>query len=259
MRRLFLFTIFGFLALAVPSLEAATLHAIIVGHTEDETCGDAITVSVSKIHQECQRIAQYADMDLKETILSGSDYDPNLVLKAVKELNTEPDDVVLYYHNSHGFRLNSSTDPWPSALFPDHRRSLRIGYIASLIANKPHRLSLTLVDACNVPLKRGFPPVFARHSYQDEKRMRAAYYALFRNSAGDIIACSAKPGQVAWCCSFSGAVFTDQWLQSIKYFSDSNKPNWCQVMERAVSQTMKTVGHYYCEDPQEPCYKTDLK
>ncbi len=137
-------------------VSSATLHAIIAADIEDESIGEGTVVDLQVVHGEVQKFALYADMELIEIVLTGSEYKPHIVVETIDALEVGPDDVVIYYHLAHGFRTPSTVGPFPVLYFGYGQWSLNMQDIINRLKRMPQRLTIAIADVCNnsIPMKK---------------------------------------------------------------------------------------------------------
>jgi len=239
----------------VPAAYAATLHGIIVGNTLDETIGGGVVKNLELIHKELVNIARLADLELSETVVVDQDYDPQVVFATVQELETEEDDVVVYYHNSHGFRTQEMKEPWPIFFFGWDHYCVRCLDVMHLLGEKPHRLSIIFAETCNnyVPVHQA-PHHFAELGWFTTGAAHG-YRKLFRESSGMIVTSASQPGQYAWISLERGSLYTCSFLKALHRAVHHNNVTWSEVLEEACHRTVNLSLSLKSTTRQDPQYQ----
>ncbi len=98
-------------------LSATTLHAILIGDTNDSKIGRSVEVDLGKIANMLRSIedATKTKLVLNSILVMGSDiasgrgYDK--VTEVIAGLQVKADEVVIFYYSGHGI---NEIPPWPS-------------------------------------------------------------------------------------------------------------------------------------------------
>lgn len=252
--------LFLFFLFSLVRVEAATLHAIVVGHTTSNI-GPGVTTDINAISQEAKRISALTGLDLKVSKFVEDDFDPKTVLKALQELAPESEDVILYFHVSHGFRTFSMIDAWPAFDF-GAKPALEFTKVAEILQAKGARLTLLFANCCNNYIPYWAAPSFCQTSYNlmpplFSSYLKEGYRQLFLRSQGVVVAAASKPGQYAWISKAQGGFFTRSFLESLRQeVHDGKTACWQDVMDNTVDRTRGGTLHF--ESLQEPIYFADV-
>jgi hypothetical protein len=237
----------------------ATLHAILVGDVDDPTIGIGTAVDLNVLTRAVQRFALYSDMNLSQTILSGDQYDPLLLLNVINKLAVEPDDVVIYYHLSHGFRTPSTTSPYPNLFFGWQEWALSVDDIVRALKRKSQRLTLVIADVCNnVVAEHAAPRLYHERLTKPTQRAKRFYRHLFRDYHGFLVACGAHPGQYSWINVEQGSFFTKCLLQSFTECTAIDGADWNTLLTMAQRKTLTLSLSFTDATPQEPYFNIAL-
>ncbi|MDP1835177.1 MAG: caspase family protein [Chlamydiales bacterium] len=225
---------------------AATLHAILVGDVEDPSIGVAVRNDIALMHQRVQDIARLADMSLAETVLTEKDYTYAKVTKELARLTVASDDVIIYYHSSHGFRTSNMSEPWPALYFGDNDKSIRLQSLIDIIRSKKPAFSVVLADACNsfVTYAWGYPNAPFYSNFPSESEQKKGYRRLFRETRGCFIASSSGPGQSSYSLNGVGAIFTGCFLQGLDSALIKGQADWSKVVAATSQFTKQYVTRY---------------
>lgn len=242
-------------------IDAAVLHVIIAGDTQCNI-GSGVEVDIALLRTECERIAKFTGLELRETTFIGEDFDSELILTSLKTLEAEPDDVVMYYHTSHGFRTRSMEKHWPALDF-GAKPALDLSDIIAVLGVKQQRLTLILADCCNncipdwavPPFCRMQIPYFFRRGYESRN-----YRHLFLEQQGMVVATASKPGQYAWIDLYFGGFFTTSFLYNLKAVcqrAPSESVSWDDVLLNCATDTLNRSQS--TDHSQEPVYMVDTR
>lgn len=239
-----------------PQADAATLHAIIAADTNCNI-GTGVNIDVDLVRAEFKRIAKFTDLDLHETLFVGDRFHSALVFDFLKQLQVQSDDVVIYYHSSHGFRCENMEEVWPALDFGS-KPALDFSDIIDVIKAKPQRFALVLADCCNNYIPNwAVPPFYRSLPVQIAPALAeiANYRELFLGHEGLVAAAASRPGQYAWVSMLWGGFFTTSFLNGLVTQCQQNwtKATWDEVLHDAWSTTIWMANHMDC--PQEPIYE----
>jgi hypothetical protein len=165
----------------------------------------------------------------------------------------EHTDVVILYYTGHGLRTSSTPTIWPSLFFPKSKEIIDLHTISERLYKRPAALFITLADCCNNYVREkklyfSTTPELAKH-----KSMRLAKDScrqLFTNTRGFIIASGCIPGMRSWCSPQKGSMFTNAFLQSLRYELEEPNPSWSRIMNKARAR---------CLHLQRPQFSLDLR
>jgi hypothetical protein len=227
-------------------LQAATLHAIIAAHTTDEDIGSGVKCNVDCMTSLFNQIAQGADLELKLTVFRDHQFSSRLIFDHIKGLQVEADDVIIYYHSSHGFRTPQMQEQWPGLFFGWHQNALRLQDVMEVIEQKPQRLALIIAEVCNNTIE--FGPQFYHMDlgswFDFDGRSKQNYYRLFRDFCGTIVATSSEPGQYSWIDLRSGGLFTTSFVQSMRSALKCRNPDWSLVLQKTCEGASQKARDY---------------
>lgn len=226
---------------------AATLHAILVGDVEDPTIGSAVRTDIALMHTRVQDIARFTDMSLSETIFIEREYNSDMVIKELKHLRVAPDDVVIYYHSSHGFRTKTMPEPWPALHFGNKSNPMRLQYFIDLILAKKPAFTLVVADACNTLVNFAWPTFPRGAFYSDspnDSEQKKGYRRLFRETCGCLIISSSSPGQSSYSFSNIGSILTGSFLSGIDHSLIVGQADWNKIMEATDQYAKKLTSRY---------------
>jgi hypothetical protein len=134
---------------SVVSLNAADLHAILVGDSLNDSDRNGFEASIDLWHREVKRIAAYTGLQLQGVIFESFNCRLEDVLNYIQDLQIESDDVVILYFATHGSRPSSKETPWPHLHFSLDQKTIDFNYLNELIKDKEPRFFLSIADSCN--------------------------------------------------------------------------------------------------------------
>jgi hypothetical protein len=253
MRRGILLSILFLLCLL--SLEAATCHVIIAGDVDDERIGFSVEKDMSAFHDFVQDVAIYGDFELSETILTGNDFTIPKVTAAVKNLRISPEDIVIFYQSSHGYRTIDMREPWPKLGYG--ARGLKLQTVIDEIDVKRPAFSLILADTCNTfAYFAKYIRIYQEPMNLSSESLRWCYRQLFCHSRGQVIACASQPGQAALALS-NGGLFTNSFMTALKWAAKNQVWTWEEVLKRCTFYSEFSSSSI--DSKQTPQIKTDIR
>jgi hypothetical protein len=244
------------------TLHAATMHVIIAADSNQEDIGSGIRADLYLLNQELNRIARYTGLLIEKKTFADDDYHPDLIFDYLKQLIVGTDDVVLYYHSSHGFRTERMPNAWPALDF-GALPAVDFSDIVTLIERKPQRFALILADCCNTCMPSWAVPPFYRHDlsagWNLAKYRTYNYRKLFLDQRGVVIAVAAQPGQYAWINLYFGGFFTTSFLAQLKECCDQKTGDvqWSEILEQTKLATQQMCVDL--EHLQDPIYEINIQ
>ncbi len=252
----YLYFIFASLCLFVCCIaEAATMHVIYLGDTNDETIGYTVHLDIRHLQKETTRIARHTGLTKREIILTGHKNTSNQVMRALNTLNIARDDVVFFYYSGHGFRTHTKDNPWPNIVFMKEWKGMDLNFIVNRLKEKNPRLLIALSDCCNNPIPAHGAPELVRgpvaksiqkRAASPDSLLRANYRRLFLEAQGTVIAVAAKKGHVAKSTTVSGGNYTFVFLNVLQHYTKSTaQATWVDILDTTKELLKnKQVGDY---------------
>ena len=123
----------------------------------------------------------------------------------VENLQTKPEDIIVFYYVGHGARNINDPSQYPQMLLAqnDEKKCIPLEWVHKVLKSKPSRLVITIGMCCNVydevlSAKQGvsFSPNSGR-AYAEINEV-ANIQKLFLENKGDIIISSSDKGQPSW-------------------------------------------------------------
>ena len=237
------------------------LILLIVANTNDPEVGSSAVLDVTRVVKTFDTIAHFMGIQMpKPVIISGPTYDKAHVQKAIKDLNPDVNDIVVFYYSGHGFRKKEDTRQFPYIDLrpkPDNTynvNSLNIKDIYDSIRLKPKaaRLNIVLSDCCNtIPTaaKKKGKSIVAERGMEDWSGENAA--KLFINTTASILLTAADVGEEASCDSTVGSFFTIYFKAALEnnLIKTNKHPDWNQVVKETKEETSFKVQHICCDSP----------
>lgn len=253
--------LFFLLARCEQTLDAADLHAIFVADFFSMDIQKASYIDLQKMHQEAQVIAKYGHFKLKATLLAGDKTLGKKLLKAVKNLRAENEDVILFYFSGHGYRTSTnSNSPWPYLDFPAEHSGICFKGIIDALRAKQARLAIVMADCCNWAIPDGFaPPLLKGKKVQiiSSRQLKENYRKLFCQTAGVIAVVSAQPGEASYCGQ-NGSFYTLAFLNSLCEVIETDKHvKWQKVFDGTGDGLQQFLNPYNLK--QKPHVLLDIK
>jgi hypothetical protein len=225
----------------------ATLHAVIVADTNDQSIGKSVDIDRKNLEELLPSIAKNTGLTLKAQSIYGHRLTRNTVATALNQLPVKPNDLVIFYYSGHGGRMSNKRTKWPSMVI--EKSLLDFDKIIAALKRKNPRFFIAIADSCNNVLDKYSPT----RDYFLGRPKQESYRQLFLNYRGNIVVSSSKPGQYSWGTSQYGGLFTRTFLGSLKRELASSNPKWQNIMQRAEKPIK--VRQYV----QEPQYEINIE
>src|SRR5215213_3344111 len=102
------------LALGLPiRAQAQTVHAILIGDTEDVTIGGGIVSNLNKMKAFLRQVHEEGEITVKTVEVKDGEFNCGQILKVIRDVRVEPDDAVFFYYAGHGFRRSVTQTQFP--------------------------------------------------------------------------------------------------------------------------------------------------
>jgi hypothetical protein len=230
--------------LAMP-LKAQTVHAILVGDTQDASIGVGVVSNLNKIRAFLKAAQDEGMFTVNIAEVKDDAFSCGSILQAIRALHADANDTIFFYYAGHGFRRTETQTQFPEF---DCRRSAAIDRAdLSGIAHyllKPNgrdagatpRLLIAIADTCNVLIEEQVPHQARRNPAYARINRQAQFRQLFLQYSGTLIMSGSSPGDPSWYLS-SGGYFTSQFLNALNAHLDSvDTARWEGVATDATKQ-----------------------
>lgn len=234
-------------------LLAARLIAVLAADTFDPKIGKSTAQDLEYMKQQMRIMARASRMDLELHTLSGYQFTRSRVQRTLASLRPGPDDAVVFYSSSHGFRTPSKTTTWPYVALQGGKGMDQYAIFKTLYQKKP-RLLLCLSDCCNNYLADGTVDVGGIRS-RTMRRSPNGYYTLFRKGRAAILCSSSRPGEYAMGTN-KGGLFTSRFLYALYNASANTNANWGTVMMNAGQPIYLGLAEQSYQRPQYRIYRS---
>lgn len=229
------------------SVEAAKLHAVLIGDTTDLSLGACMEENLNGMHLELKKIADATGLSLNEIVIKDKKVKRKNLVNAVENLKLNKDDVVLLYCSMHGYRTPSKdqNNPWPNLYFTLEDIGVDLEYLNEIIRNKKPRLFIAMADTCNSYVPDGMVPTLEKRMVNrfstDPALLKENYRRLFLRTSGVIIMSGSIPGQYSYGVQGVGSFLTLAFMKSLQdAVADENEPSW----EHLLASTSDEVANY---------------
>lgn len=250
------------LSLLTPGMaQAAKLVVLYVGDTSDNTAGGSIETDLNAMRKTTAEIAKYTGLEPHEHTIVDYQVTPDHVLEAIDDLKVDEDDVLLFWHCSHGFRHeDKDPNPWPDLFFHLTMTGLDYQEVIDMLKAKSPRLLLSMVVVCNSYTNSENPPwiIDGKKTQRavDTASLRKHYRALFLKQQGSVISTSSHPGETSGF-SNHGSHFVVSFLHRLnEEVRQSDNPNWQHLADGVVEDVMKFGSE---DQSEEPYFEVDVE
>lgn len=193
-----------------PTTKRATgVKILLVADTDDGSIGNFIKVSVGKLQDQFEQIADLAPDKVQVKVLTGAQVNAKTINEEVMALRPGPTEAVLYYHLGHGAydKTRAMRDPSGGHFFALKGGDLFRKQVWDTLKGKGAQLTAMVTDTCNVgavpnPAFRYVAPI----TRSGESRVLAN---LLLDHAGDIDVSGSSRDQFGWFSPDLGGWWTD--------------------------------------------------
>lgn len=235
--------------LLITPIHASDFYAILIGNLSDRMIANMVTHDIKKMEEEVRLITQHTGQELRLIVIQKKHFNHDELLQIDALVQPNPDDTILFYQSSHGFRSPEKIKAWPILDFTPFHIDLEV--IVDTLSAKHPRLLICIADVCNAVQCLGkrqamlldSPPALAENllrSKETKKNKRDAhlYKQLFTLASGTIIASAATPGNLSFTVRDEGGLFTMSFIQTIEKAARGFIPaEWDHVLNDVVKDT----------------------
>lgn len=254
--------------LTIQGINAQTLHALLVGATEDESIGKGASVDLDNMLKLVQDVVAVTDCEPDILRYNDSDCTKKKVIEWINSRDIKNDDVVLFFYSGHGGRAINDPDSFPQMCM--NRPAVEslympVSHVDKLLERKGAKFRIIITNCCNSKSDNiSIKPLFAMSSSNstmiDEYDLQKLI-DLFFNQKGRAIITSSKPGQYSWIDSRSheeggtGGVFTSIFIDSFNRAvkNGSIDASWKSIFKNAHDLTLAinipNKGKIYKQEP----------
>lgn len=230
------------------NLSAASLRVLIVGDTNDRSIGKSVVTDIGNFETFVRDVAESTGLALDLKIIKGNQVKSKIITDAVKNLNAEADDTVIFYYSGHGFRTKQVKTRWPLLYIPDAGdRGVDFQWVIDTLNTKKPRFILAISDSCNSFIDNAAPSVSSGVMQADQD---AAWKKLFAEFSGRIYASGSQIGQFSFGQDATGGIFTSRFLRIVRTAVTAENPTWDNVMKLAAKQILVDNPQQKTQDPQ---------
>jgi len=241
---------FLWLALAF-HVESAELHAILLIDSEAENIETAMVKNHLLWQKQLLKISGHTDMLVHEHAFIGKDLMSSKVFSSLRELQIDPDDVVLLYFCGHGYRTHKKLNPWPYMCFSHENIAVDLMTLTDYLKQKNPRLLIAFAECCNNYIEsQNFDLIQEAVGKNRRLVMQANYRKLFCETEGAIVVSSSHPGEFSWAWVDRGSCFTLAFFECLeKEVRNREGTDWDIIFESASVKV---------HDLQSPQYILDI-
>jgi hypothetical protein len=240
--------IFSAFSLFCSSTEAATLHAFLVMDTEAENVGPYIEDTSQVMQEFSSEMSELSGLELDLHLYVGKKVTAGF-LDDLKKMRAEPDDVILFFWNGHGFRTESKEQLWPSFSFHnDSTHAVDLYHVAEIVQEKKARLSLVIAETCNNIIPDIWAPMEVRGFDLSSRKEKIAKNAktLFLKHQGTYLITSSSPGEFSWVGAFRES-FIKNIYREVKL---SSHPSWDRICQKTQAMVSSLPSNPMPQNPQ---------
>lgn len=241
LRVLLLWILIGFATFA----KGQNLHTIIFANTLDPTIGKSVLLDYNRISIEVNTIAAATGLNLKKYFYKDASCSNTNLRRVLEHLQTNKDDVILFYYSGHGVRSKQDASEFPQMCLGSNQDKdfYPLETVLKKLEKQPARLKLILGDCCNNYASWVKPKDDGSRSFTVlSKAPVNVYNNLFANNKGFLIASSSKKGETSGCNTLVGGFFTHFFLNALEHYASKGmETTWDKVMFTTKEATFEAL------------------
>lgn len=223
----------------------ATLHLIVAANTAISDIGAGCEVDKKNLLAEFKGISSSLGINFRSYLIEGDQFTKATVQSTLNSFYPGPNDVVVFVYRGHGFRYSGQTDTWPQLDFRANnyirlsdQTTESLSNIYNTITSKGARLNIVFGDCCNNDIgitqstSNNFLVMQSNNNYNDTKLRK-----LFLEYRGNILSCSAAPGEFSWVNTANGGFYTVSFIQALREeisYLKNDVPDWKDIFENTI-------------------------
>ena len=182
-------------------------------------------------------------------------------------MDVEEDDVILTFYGGHGSHApNNEDDPWPQYLmnsgFENQGNWVPMASLAKWVQAKNPRLAIILSNCCNaIQPKTTIKPLWAMGGdYTNIDAKKTENYKKLFSAKGLVMATSSKLGELSWCNSLSGGLYTCDFIEALDMVGSGKiESNWDVLLQKAydICSSRDIVDRSGSHYKQHPYFKVN--
>jgi len=251
-------------------LKAQTINLIVFAGTNDPSAvlRKGMAETRDNIQREIKEVANVLDLNYREAILSGDDFNLYYLWNILEKLETSSDDIIFFFYIGHGIHKPEIDSRWPQLSFAksNQDKSLELISFSEIIKRleaKHPRLLIGIAEACNALDGRteyyedeilGLASL--GYTQRDQERLRELYIL----SEGTVLSSSSEPGQKSYVSS-QGGYFSSAFIDAQKDLTSvSDYADWTTLLEKTKLRT-QSLARLKIKNPrrQTPQYIVNVK
>lgn len=221
------------------------LHTIIFANTLDPKIGESVLLDYNRISIEVNTIAAATGLNLKKYFYKDTSCSNANLRRVLERLQTNKDDVILFYYSGHGVRSKQDASEFPQMCLGSNQDKdfYPLESVLKKLENQPARLKLILGDCCNSYASWVNPKDDGSRNFTVlSKAPVNVYNNLFANTKGFLIASSSKKGETSGCNNLYGGFFTYFFLKALEHYASKGmETTWDKVMFTTKEVTLEAL------------------
>ena len=262
----------------VVKLNASTIHWITFINTDDPHIGildkNAKDVLYERFINVVNReIGQYG-YDYKIYDYYSGTFTPWECQNCITNLQCDTTDIIVFYYIGHGNRLSNDAknSRYPSMHIDNEiNNSIPLSWVHQSLKNKKAQLVLTIAMCSNMHIEVEGNPNIAEVMLSPIKSLKGLPFEQTRSESiiadaflgykGDMIVCSASPGQPSWGLQTDLGpmdIFTYAFVSCFEKMTSEHILYWPELLKEISSQVNSTTKEPPYNKEQTPMYDFDL-
>jgi hypothetical protein len=272
------------MAISALSGNAKTIHAVSFCDTDDAIIGHAVVISHDMFIHELSDLAYLLNYECNFMDYSGEDLSKENLEKMIFSINSNVEDIIVFYYFGHAARAEDQVSPFPQMCLKyeisEEDMFVPVQYVINSLRNQPAHLKL-IISSCNNTVAQGIsskntmcdtigelsmcqtvPVCSVVESISTNQTNVDNYKKLFNDFTGIIAITSSKPGQYSWCNSRIGGFFDVELWKAIDAVGNNELPaDWNSIFSAVQSKTdevaVESVSNSTHQEPYFEINKVD--
>ncbi len=260
-------------------VNASTIHWITFVNTDDPNVGESGKNSKSLIYDRLvstvnSELSQYG-YDHKIYDYYSGNFTKQDCMNVVNNIKCDTNDIIVFYYIGLGMRVSKDTTrfKYPTLFFDnDNQNGIPLSWIHHSLKDKKARLTLTIAVSSNTIIEENhisditdvlLPSVQNCSELSPSScQYKSSVASAFLGYKGDIIICSASPGQCSWAAQTplgSMDVFTYVFISFYESIMFGKDFLWPDFLSKVSAYTEDATKDMPLLRVQTPIYDYDIK
>jgi len=231
---------------SLPNKSISTVHVILFSDKNDRKIGITADETNKYFLERLTPSLQQSGLTVNLILRTGPQFNLAELNEVLNNLPTQENDAVLFYFVGHGYN-KGGLDQFPTLTLGIESttsvqlRQIDLSEVHKTLGKKPHRLLLTIAEACNAKRDDRLQQLEGKQlsAMPPEEFDRNLIKRLFIDNHGDFIVSSSSQGQLSLARRGDTGFFTTSFIQAFQegVKMGNTSANWNVIFENAKKYT----------------------